>query len=110
MNLNISLGTLGSIWLTVAGPQLVLNVFSKNVLGASSASLGLLVAVTQVASAFNLLSIFLFARLKRVKPFWMATSLSRTASTGSFPPRSACTCCEAGPRPRAPRSSSLPSR
>ncbi len=46
MNLNISLGTLGSIWLTVAGPQLVLNVFSKNVLGASSASLGLLVAVT----------------------------------------------------------------
>lgn len=76
MNLNISLGTLGSIWLTVAGPQLVLNVFYKNVLGASSASLGLLVAVTQVASAFNLLSIFLFARLKRVKPFWMVTSLA----------------------------------
>ncbi len=75
MNLNVLLGTLGSVWLTVIGPQLIMNVFYKNTLGASSVQLGLLVAATQVAAVFNLLAILIYARLPRVKPFWLATSL-----------------------------------
>jgi HEAT repeat protein len=72
MNLNIILGSSGSLFLTVIAPGTIMNVFFKNQLGASSASLGLLVAAINLAAVFNLLSILIFGRLRRVKPFWIA--------------------------------------
>jgi len=74
MNLNIILGSTGTLWVTVIAPGTIMNVFFKNQLGASSGSLGLLVAATQLASVLNLLSILIFGRLRRVKPFWIAVS------------------------------------
>ncbi|MGA2976572.1 MAG: MFS transporter [Spirochaetia bacterium] len=72
MNLNIVLGSCGTMFVTVVAPGTIMNVFFKNQLGASSAALGLLVAVLNLASVFNLLSIVIFGRLRRVKPFWIA--------------------------------------
>ena len=72
MNLNIILGSSGTLFLTVIAPGTIMNVFFKNQLGASSASLGLLVAALNFASVFNLLSIVIFGRLNRAKPFWIA--------------------------------------
>ncbi len=71
LNLNIILGSSGILWITVIAPGAIMNVFFKNQLGASSGSLGLLVASTQLASVLNLLSILVFGRLTRVKPFWI---------------------------------------
>ena len=51
-----------------------MNVFFKNQLGASSVSLGLLVAVVQFASVMNILSIVIFGRMRRVKPFWIVVT------------------------------------
>jgi hypothetical protein len=71
MNLNIILGSCGTLFVTVVAPGTIMNVFFKNQLGASSSALGLLVAVLNLASVFNLLSIVIFGRLRRVKPFWI---------------------------------------
>jgi len=71
MNLNIILGSSGTLWVTVIAPGTIMNIFFKNQLGASSGSLGLLVAIVQLASVLNLLSIIIFGRLRRVKPFWI---------------------------------------
>jgi MFS family permease len=79
MNLNIILGSSGTLFLTVIAPGTIMNVFFKNQLGASSASLGLLVAALNFASVFNLLSIVIFGRLNRAKPFWIVvTTAHRT--------------------------------
>jgi MFS family permease len=51
-----------------------MNVFFKNQLGASAGSLGLLVAVTQLASVLNLFSIVIFGRMRRAKPFWIVVT------------------------------------
>jgi len=74
MNLNIVLGASGTLFVTVIAPGTIMNVFFKNQLGASSASLGLLVAALNLASVFNLLSIVIFGRLRRVKPFWIVVT------------------------------------
>src|SRR5271157_1015945 len=74
MNLNIILGASGTLFVTVIAPGTIMNVFFKNQLGASSASLGLLVAALNLASVFNLLSIVIFGRLRRVKPFWIVVT------------------------------------
>ncbi len=74
MNLNILLGSCGTLWVTVIAPGTIMNVFFKNQLGASSGSLGLLVAIVQFASVLNLLSIVIFGRVSRVKPFWIAVT------------------------------------
>jgi hypothetical protein len=74
MNLNIILGASGTLWITVIAPGTIMNIFFKNQLGASSASLGLLVAVTQLASVLNLLSIVIFGSLRKVKPFWLVVT------------------------------------
>ncbi len=71
MNLNIILGSSGTLFVTVVAPGTIMNVFFKNQLGASSAGLGLLVAALNLASVSNLLSIVIFGRLRRVKPFWI---------------------------------------
>jgi len=74
MNLNIILGSSGTLFVTMIAPGTIMNVFFKNQLGASSASLGLLVAALNLASVFNLLSIVIFGRLRRVKPFWIVVT------------------------------------
>lgn len=75
MNLNIALASLGTMWAAVAGPGVVLSPFFTNHLGASGRQLGLLTAAIQAASVFNLLSIVIYARIGRVKAFWIATTL-----------------------------------
>jgi MFS family permease len=75
MNLNIALGSLGTMWSAVAAPGVVLNPFFMNHLGATGGQLGLLTAAIQVASVFNLLSIIVYARIGRVKAFWIATTM-----------------------------------
>jgi len=78
LNLNIVLGSSGVLFITVIAPGTIMNVFFKNQLGASDGSLGLLVASTQLASVLNLLSILIFGRRSRVKPFWIiVTSIHR---------------------------------
>jgi len=74
MNLTILLGSCGTLFVTVVAPGTIMNVFFKNQLGASSGSLGLLVAAINLASVFNLLSIVIFAKLPRAKPFWIAVT------------------------------------
>lgn len=74
MNLNIILGSSGTLFATVIAPGTIMNVSFKNQLGASSASLGLLVAALNLASVFNLLSIVIFGRLRRVRPFWIVVT------------------------------------
>jgi HEAT repeat protein len=71
MNLNIILGASGVLFSTVIAPGTIMNVFFKNSLGASSGTLGLLVAVTQLAAVMNLASIVIFGRMRRAKPFWI---------------------------------------
>jgi MFS family permease len=75
MNLNIALGSLATMWSAVAAPGVVLNPFFMNHLGATGGQLGLLTAAIQTASVFNLLSILVYARIGRVKGFWIATTL-----------------------------------
>jgi HEAT repeat protein len=78
LNLNIALGSSGIVFFTIIAPGTIMNVFFKNRLGASDGALGLLVACTQLASVLNLLSILIFGRLSRVKPFWIiVTSVHR---------------------------------
>ncbi len=71
LNLTILLGSCGTLFVTVVAPGTIMNVFFKNQLGASSASLGLLVAALNLTALFNLLSIIIFGRLRRAKPFWI---------------------------------------
>jgi MFS family permease len=74
LNLNILLGSSGMLFTTVIAPGTIMNVFFKNQLGAPSAALGLLVAVVQFASVLNILSILIFGRMRRVKPFWIVVT------------------------------------
>jgi MFS family permease len=76
MNLNIILGCSGTLFSTVISPGTIMNIFYKNQLGASAASLGLLVALLNLSTVFNLISIIAYGRLSRVKPFWMITMLA----------------------------------
>ncbi len=73
MDINVIAASLGSMWGSVIAPQVVMNVFFKNLLGASARELGVLVAATQFTGVFNILSIVIYAHLPRVKPFWIST-------------------------------------
>ncbi|MEW5815188.1 MAG: MFS transporter [Spirochaetota bacterium] len=75
MNLNIALGTMGTMWVTVCSPQSIFNVFFKNLLGASSGQLGLLVGIIQFSGIFHLISIFIYGYFSHRKPFWMAANI-----------------------------------
>ena len=74
LNLNIILGSSGILWLTLIAPGTIMNVFFKNQLGATSGTLGLLVATTQLATVLNLVSILIVGRLPRLKPFWIVVT------------------------------------
>ncbi len=67
MTLNIVAGSGGTIWMTVASPQPIFNVFFMNHLGASATQLGILVAIAQLTAVFQLLSIFIYSRVPKRK-------------------------------------------
>jgi len=68
-------GSMGAMWFTVCSPQPIFNVFIKNYLGASSTQLGLLVMLIQLTSLFQLLSIFVYGKLNRRKPFFVGVHI-----------------------------------
>jgi len=70
MTINIVTGSGAVLWYAVCVPNQLLNVFFQNILGASSTQLGLLVAVTQVATLFQLFSIYIYGKLRTRKLFW----------------------------------------
>jgi len=71
MRLNIAAGAMGMAWCAACAPGAILEVFVKNQLGASATTLGLLVAITQLAMPLQLAAIFIFGRLKTRKGFWV---------------------------------------
>ncbi|HTO22200.1 MAG TPA: MFS transporter [Spirochaetia bacterium] len=74
MSLTILLGSFGTLFTTVVAPGTIMNVFFRNHLGASAGSLGLLVAAVNFAAVMNLVSIVVFAKLPRAKPFWIVVT------------------------------------
>lgn len=75
MKLNILTGGLATVWMIVCSPQPIFNVFVINHLGASSSTLGLLVALIQLSGLFQLASIFIYGYARRRKPFFIAAHL-----------------------------------
>jgi len=67
MTLNIIAGCGGQMWIAVASPQPIFNVFFVNHLGATATQLGLFVGIAQIAAVFQLLSIFIYASVTRRK-------------------------------------------
>ncbi len=77
--LSFSAGFIGVIWFIVANPQQIWSIFLTEHLGASSSQLGLIVGLTQIVAVFHLSSIFFYSRFKRIKTFWLTTSLIHRA-------------------------------
>lgn len=75
MKLNILTGCLATVWGIVCSPQPLFNVFVVTHLGASSSTLGLLVALLQLSGIFQLASIFIYGYARRRKPFFIAAHL-----------------------------------
>ncbi|WP_304222211.1 MFS transporter [Gracilinema caldarium] len=75
MQLNIFTGCLATVWGIVCSPQPIFNVFVINHLGASSSTLGFLVALLQISGLFQLASIFIYGYARRKKPFFIAAHL-----------------------------------
>ena len=67
MTLNIIAGCGGQMWIAVASPQPIFNVFFVNHLGATATQLGLFVGIAQLAAVFQLASIFIYASVARRK-------------------------------------------
>jgi hypothetical protein len=61
---------MGAVWFTTCGPQQILSVFYKNVLGATAGELGEMVSLIQLSSVFNLAAIFIYSRTRTRKTFW----------------------------------------
>ena len=75
MNLSIVSGATGTLWMIVCAPQAIFNVFLRNVLGATSSQLGLLVGILSMSSVLQLAAILIYRRLPRRKPYWIITSV-----------------------------------
>jgi len=75
MNLSIIAGALGMPWFILCTPQQILTVYVSNYLDATSLQLGLLVAGINLASLFHLASVYFYNRSKRIKYFWIITTL-----------------------------------
>jgi len=80
MNVSIISGAMGTMWVIVCSPQPIFNVFLVNHLGASSATLGLLIGLMQLSGVFQLLSIVIYAWLPSRKAFWLACHLLHRAA------------------------------
>jgi len=75
MKISLLAGALGMPWFILCTPQQILTVYVRNYLGASSTVLGLLVGGINLASLFHLASIYFFQKTRRIKVFWILTSL-----------------------------------
>lgn len=75
MKMSLLAGALGMPWFILCTPQQILTVYVRNYLGASSTVLGILVGGINLASLFHLASIYFFQRTKRIKIFWIITTL-----------------------------------
>ncbi|MBI9097066.1 MAG: MFS transporter [Spirochaetaceae bacterium] len=64
-----------TIWFSVASTQPIFNVFFTNILGASSAQLGLLVGLIQMSAIFHLLAIYIYGILKERKKYFIIMHL-----------------------------------
>jgi len=75
MRLNVLTGGLATVWQIVCSPQPIFNVFLQNELGASSSTLGALIALIQLSGLFQLASIFIYGYAPRKKPFFVGIHL-----------------------------------
>ncbi len=75
MTVSTAAGALGTMWVHVCSPQPIFNVFLVNHLGASSSTLGLLIAIMQASAVLQLFSVFIYARLPARKAFWIGFHL-----------------------------------
>jgi HEAT repeat protein/Na+/melibiose symporter-like transporter len=71
MRISIFSGASSVVWQLVCSIQPLFNVFFQNYLGATSGQLGLLVAIIQVSAVFQILGIFLYGWIGRMKPIFM---------------------------------------
>lgn len=71
MRISIFSGASSVVWQLVCSIQPLFNVFFQNYLGASAGQLGLLVTIIQAAAAFQILGIFLYGWIGRLKPIFM---------------------------------------
>lgn len=82
-------GGAGGIWFMLTAPQQILIIFIKNNLGASSTELGLFLGMLNGASICHLAAIFIYSRVKTIKPYYMTMafihrSLSFVTSAAAF--------------------------
>lgn len=64
-----------TLWFSVASTQPIFNVFFTNILGASSAQLGLLVGLIQVSAIFHLMAIYVYGVLQERKKYFIVMHL-----------------------------------
>lgn len=79
LNKSLKLSTIAgcgfTLWFSVASTQPIFNVFFTNVLGATSAQLGLLVGLIQISAVFHLLAIYVYSILKERKKYFIIMHL-----------------------------------
>lgn len=73
--LSYTAGFIGVIWFIVANPQQIWSIFLTKQLGATSSQLGFIIGLTQLVAIFHLTSIYFYSKLKRVKTFWLITTV-----------------------------------
>lgn len=71
MDIVILSGAASIVWQLVCAIQPLFTVFFQNWLGATSAQLGLLVAIIQLTGVFQILGIFLWGKIGRQKPVFI---------------------------------------
>lgn len=77
--LSYSAGFLGVFWFIVANPQQIWSIFLTKQMGATSSQLGVIVGLTQIVAVLHLSSIFFYSQLRKIKPFWLITSIIHRA-------------------------------
>jgi MFS family permease len=71
MFISVFSGASSVVWQLVCSIQPIFNVFFQNYLGATAGQLGLLVSIIQAAAVFQILGIFLYGWIGRLKPIFM---------------------------------------
>ena len=77
--LSYTAGFLGVFWFILANPQQIWSIFLTKQMGATSSQLGFIVGLTQIVAVLHLSSIFFYSFLKKIKTFWLVTSLIHRA-------------------------------
>jgi len=79
LNHSLQLSTIAgcgfTLWFSVASTQPIFNVFFTNILGATSAQLGLLVGMIQMSAVFHLMAIYVYGILKTRKQYFIIMHL-----------------------------------